>query len=88
MILAIELLSACQGIDFRNGLKPSEKLSIFYNIIRKHIPHLDKDRLLKKDFNIMMELINNNVLFQVADVEARRNCLSTLVKVVQNIVVS
>ena len=63
MILAIELLSACQGIDFRNGLKPSEKLSIFYNIIRKHIPHLDKDRLLKKDFNIMMELINNNILF-------------------------
>jgi len=63
MILGIELLSACQGIDFRKGLKPAKQVNIFYKIIRKHISHLHKDRLLKNDFNSMMELINNNILF-------------------------
>ena len=28
-ILSIELLSACQGIDFRKGLKPAKVLNIF-----------------------------------------------------------
>jgi len=62
MILAIELLCACQGIDFRTGLKPAKILNNLHKLIRKNIPHLSEDRLLKKDFNIMMELINDNIL--------------------------
>ena len=63
MILAIELLCACQGLDFRFGLKPSKILNILHELIRENIKHLGQDRLLKNDFNIMMELINNNILF-------------------------
>ena len=63
MILAIELLCACQGIDFRNGLKPAKILILLHELIRKDIKHLNKDRLLKNDFNIMMQLINDNILF-------------------------
>ena len=62
MILAIELLCSCQGIDFRVGLKPAKILNDLHELIRENIPHLSEDRLLKKDFNIMMELINDNIL--------------------------
>tara|TARA_B100000579_G_C22844124_1_gene863366 strand:+ start:1239 stop:2762 length:1524 start_codon:yes stop_codon:yes gene_type:complete len=62
VILAIELLSACQAVDFRMGLKPSKILNILHKLIRNKIPFLTKDRLLKKDLDLLIQLIDDNYL--------------------------
>tara|TARA_Y100001970_G_scaffold50742_1_gene64228 strand:+ start:43006 stop:44529 length:1524 start_codon:yes stop_codon:yes gene_type:complete len=62
IILSIELMCACQAIDFRKGLKPAKVLNILHKLIRKHIPFLDKDRLLKNDVDLLVKLINENYL--------------------------
>ena len=61
-ILAIELMCACQAVDFRKGLKPAKILNILHKLIRKHIPFLDKDRLLKNDLDLLIKIINENYL--------------------------
>ena len=55
-------MCACQAIDFRKGLKPAKVLNILHKLIRKHIPFLDKDRLLKNDVDLLVKLINENYL--------------------------
>ena len=64
MMPGIELLSACQGIDFRNGLKPAKLLNKLYKLVRSNIDFLDKDRLLKKDLDIMIDLIKNGTILK------------------------
>ena len=63
-ILSIELLSACQGIDFRCGLKPAKVLRKLYKLVRNNIEFLNKDRLLKKDLDIMTNLIKNGTILK------------------------
>ncbi len=60
VILSIELLAACQGIDFRKGLKPAKILNILHKLVRRDIPFLEKDRILKKDLDLLIELIDKN----------------------------
>ena len=60
IILSIELLSACQGIDFRKGLKPAKVLNILHKLVRKKINFLEKDRLLKEDLDLLVGLIDEN----------------------------
>lgn len=64
VILAIELLSACQAIDFRKGLKPAKVLNILHKLIRKNIDYLREDRLLKKDLDVMINLIDNGTILK------------------------
>ncbi len=45
-ILAIELLSACQAIDFREGLQPGPGVRAAYEICRQQAKFLAEDRLL------------------------------------------
>jgi histidine ammonia-lyase len=42
-IIAIEILCACQGIDFLRPLKPGKGTRIAYNFVRKRIKHLNRD---------------------------------------------
>lgn len=48
-ILAIELLSACQGLDFRAPLKTSEPLERAKAMLREHVPFYDRDRYFAPD---------------------------------------
>ena len=66
-ILSIELLSACQAIDFRKGLKPSKILNILHNLVREKITFLDKDRLLKNDLDLLYKLIDENYFLNKLD---------------------
>ncbi|GAC14718.1 histidine ammonia-lyase [Aliiglaciecola lipolytica] len=61
-ILAIEWLSACQGIDFRAPLNTSEKLSELKQLLRDHVPFYDKDRYFSPDIENAKKLIINNAL--------------------------
>jgi histidine ammonia-lyase len=52
-ILAIELLTACQGIDLHAPLKPSQTLLKAYNMVRKISPAMPVDRSLHKDIELV-----------------------------------
>jgi histidine ammonia-lyase len=48
-IIAIELLSAAQGIDFHAPLSTTEKLAHVMTFIRSQVPHYDQDRYFAPD---------------------------------------
>lgn len=57
MIVAIELLSACQGIDFRRPLKSSPSLETVYDTVRLHVAFVQQDRLLAPDMSLLQQEI-------------------------------
>jgi histidine ammonia-lyase len=58
-IVAIELLAAAQGIDFRRPLKSSRALEEAHRIIRAVAPHLDGDRYLALDIEAVTPLVRD-----------------------------
>ena len=50
-ILAIELMNAAQGIDFRRPLKPSPLLESFLNAYRKEVPFVKDDIVMYKEIH-------------------------------------
>ena len=56
-IVAIELLAAAQGIDFRRPLRSSALLEEAHAIVRRAAPHLDGDRFLATDIEAVTPLV-------------------------------
>ncbi|BHH83580.1 histidine ammonia-lyase [Desulforhopalus sp. 52FAK] len=56
-ILAIELLAACQGLDFRAPLKTSTKLEEAKGMLREMVPFYDKDRYFAPDIQKATKLV-------------------------------
>jgi histidine ammonia-lyase len=48
-VLAIELLCACQGIDFRRPLRSSEPVERAHAIVREIVPSMVRDRAVSPD---------------------------------------
>lgn len=61
-IFAIELLNACQAIDFnfQNGLKLSPMTKPIYEDFRNEVKFLDIDRLLADDINKSLDFLKKN----------------------------
>ena len=58
-IIAIELLAAAQGIDFRRPLKSSAVLETELAAIRERVPHYDKDRFFAPDIAAARALVDS-----------------------------
>lgn len=56
-IVAIELLAACQGIDFLRPLQTSLRLEGIHQLIRSHVAFYDKDRFFAPDITTVKSLI-------------------------------
>lgn len=56
-IIAIELLAACQGLDFLAPLKTSEKLQRVHAEVRKWVDHYAEDRYFAPDIAIIKDKI-------------------------------
>ena len=56
-IIAIELLSAAQGVEFHDPLKTSEKLQSLLKTVRSYSESLDVDRSLAEDIKLLSSLI-------------------------------
>ncbi|MCG5072195.1 histidine ammonia-lyase [Paraburkholderia tagetis] len=56
-ILAIEWLGACQGLDFREGLKTTDALETARYILRQTVPFYEKDRYFAPDIEAASALI-------------------------------
>jgi histidine ammonia-lyase len=49
LILAIEMMCAAQGLDYRQPLQPSPAVARAHSVIRAIVPHLDEDRIPAPD---------------------------------------
>jgi histidine ammonia-lyase len=58
-ILAVELLAACQGIDFRRPLKTSAILEKVFTLVREKISFYDKDRFFAPDIAAAKEIVKS-----------------------------
>ena len=67
-IVAIELLAAAQGIDFRAPLKTSEKLQAVHGAVRKRVAFYAEDRYFAPDIAAIGDLVGSGALSEeVAD---------------------
>ena len=64
-IVAIELLAACQGIDFRKPLKTSSPLEKVHQLIRDHVPFYAEDRYFAPDISAIKNVVTSGVLRKV-----------------------
>lgn len=58
-ILAIELLSACQAIEFRRPLKSSELLESAHDYVRQFVSFAEEDRIFADDIDKIKQLISD-----------------------------
>jgi histidine ammonia-lyase len=65
-VLAIELLCACEGIDYRRPLRTGSQLESVHALIRSVVPHLDEDRVMYPDIRASTELIRSRAVRDAA----------------------
>jgi histidine ammonia-lyase len=58
-VIAIELLCAAQALDLFTNMKPGEGTLAAYRVIRKAVPHLEKDRILSTDIASVKQLMRS-----------------------------
>ena len=56
-ILAIELMSAAQGLEFLKPLRPSAKLAAVYDRVRRIVPPLERDVPLSGYIEALVPLV-------------------------------
>jgi histidine ammonia-lyase len=65
-IVAIELLAACQGIDFRRPLRTSAPLSQAHAALRAQVPFAQADRLLAEDIEAAARVLTSHPIQSLA----------------------
>jgi histidine ammonia-lyase len=68
-VIAIELLCVTQALDLFTNLKAGAGSMEAYRIIRKHITHLEKDRIISNDIEMMYKLVHEGKI--VSSVEKK-----------------
>ena len=68
-VLAIELFTAAQALDFRKPLKPGEGVEKAHQNIREHIAHADEDHFFKDEINQAVELLSDPSLMVDLDLK-------------------
>jgi len=64
-IVAIEVLAACQGIDFRRPLKSSKILERVHRLVRSEIDFYEKDRFFAPDIEKIKNLVVSGKLLNI-----------------------
>eukprot|EP00056_Hartaetosiga_gracilis_P000584 m.39110 g.39110 ORF g.39110 m.39110 type:complete len:561 (-) comp10265_c0_seq1:22-1704(-) len=64
-VLAVELLAACQGLDFRNPLKSSPIVEKAKAILREEVSFYKSDRYFAPDIKIAIRLITSQQFLQL-----------------------
>ncbi|MCY4644758.1 MAG: histidine ammonia-lyase [Bacteriovoracales bacterium] len=65
--LAIEFLCNTQGLEFLKPLSPPAPLKAVYDLIRRHVPPIRKDRPLHKDIALIKGLIDSNAIVETCE---------------------
>src|SRR5262245_22459947 len=65
-VLAIELLTAAQALDYRLPLRPGRGVELAHRHIRALIPHREADHLFQDDLRRILNLIEGRELLDAA----------------------
>jgi len=66
-ILAIELLTACQAIEFRRPLKSSALLEYAHDFVRQQVKFANEDRIFADDIRRIKSMIESFSFIRAAD---------------------
>jgi histidine ammonia-lyase len=66
-ILAIEILCAAQGLDFRRPLRSGPGVEAAHAVVRRQVAHLSHDRALHRDIEAVESLLRSGDLVAAAD---------------------
>lgn len=66
-VLAIEYLSACQGIDLRGEGRLAKATQIAYNRLREDVPKLEEDRIMYVDIEKAAKILQEAELLEEID---------------------
>jgi len=72
-ILAIEMITAAQGFDFRRPLKSGILVEHAHKLIRKHITFADTDRLFSNDIEIAIKLLRSKLIIEELNKTAEKH---------------
>jgi histidine ammonia-lyase len=65
-VLGIEFMAAAQALDFRE-FQPGVGVRTAHKVIRTHVAHLDQDRSLSADHNVMMALVRSGEILAAVE---------------------
>jgi len=60
-VLSLELLSACQGLDFLRPLKTTQLLEQVFETVREKVSFMEDDRILHPDITCIEKMITDHV---------------------------
>lgn len=72
-IMAIELMSACQAIEFRAPLKSSAILEAAHEYVRQFVGFAEEDRIFADDINTITKIIKDFSFVQHVDAFAKKS---------------
>ncbi|MDX1554628.1 MAG: aromatic amino acid lyase [Xanthomonadales bacterium] len=61
-VLAVELLTAAQALDFREPLKPGRGVMIAHRVLREHVAHAERDYEVRNDLDHCAALLRKGAL--------------------------
>ena len=63
-VIAIEILTACQGLEFHKPMKFGIGTEVVYKEIRKSVAPLLTDRIIYKDIEAVRTIIKNDIFLK------------------------
>jgi len=66
-VLAVELICACQSLDLRTPVEPSDVTKIVLKRVREEIDFWEQDRIMYKDIERAREIINSGILIDLVE---------------------
>ena len=68
-ILAVELLTSAQALDFRGSLLPGRGVALAHKALRREIRHAEQDYEVRNDLDQCAEILRNGALLKVVEDE-------------------
>ena len=66
-VIAVELMAAAQAFDFRAPAKPSKGCQAAYEVIRKHVRHLEEDRPIYDDITNLTKVARSGEILAAVE---------------------
>lgn len=66
-VIAIEMVNAAQGMDFRAPLKPGKGSGVAYQEFRRHVPFYEKDQFMQPLLLKALELVENGTMVEAVE---------------------
>lgn len=68
-VMAVELLTSAQALDFRNSCSPGLGVALSHKALRKEVTHATKDYEVRNDLDHCVEMLRNGALLKAVEDE-------------------